>query len=66
MVFQKKVIQPEPEPKVIQQTETWKVMSVPSAVEPAVVNEETEEVLNTLSALAKILNKLEHIEKALG
>lgn len=69
MVFQKKIIQQQeeqPEPKVVKQMETWKVMNVPSAVEPAIVNEETEEVLTILAGIAKILNELEHVKKALG
>ena len=45
--------------------EAWEVKQVPTQYGLAIVNEETEEILELNSALAKILNNQEKILKSL-
>ena len=44
---------------------TWKVAQVPTEYGVAIVNEESNEVLDINSAIAKILNDLEELKKLL-
>jgi len=59
-------IAPEPIAKVEESNvKGWKVMNVPSQYEPAIVNQETEDVLDITSAVAKLLNDVSEIKQKL-
>ena len=43
----------------------WAVVSVPTQYEPAIGNQDTEEVLDMTSAIARLLNEVEEIKQKL-
>jgi len=54
---------PEPKKKLKKKDGVWKVMDIPSQYQPAIVNQETEEILDINTAMARLLNEMEKIKK---
>ena len=60
---------PAPKKKLLKkknETDTWTVANMPTQHIPVAFNKETEETLDTMAALARILNNQEKIMEAIG